>query len=169
MGLYLAERGSAMRVTLRILALISLAVLGIALFFDISSYRSNPCPRMFLFKSSLVFFGVFGLLPTVTGSAVAAWFTVAHRRWGWLASLIVALCADLAFLYGAALDSPPPVVLAIITTLSGTFDQALGLTACGSQSALLVQAVTVMLVLLVASLTLLTYSFFGFPTTPETT
>lgn len=158
-----------MRLTLRILALISLVALGTGLFFDISSYLSNPCPRTFLFKLSLVFFGVFGLLTTIVGSAVAAGFAIAHRRWGWLAGLIVASVAALAFLYGAALDNPPPVALAIITTLSGIFDQALGLTTCGSQSSPFVQSAAVILVLLLAPLTLLSYSFFGFPATSETT
>jgi hypothetical protein len=158
-----------MRLTLRILAIISLVVLGIGLFLDTTSYLSNPCPRVFFFQLFLALFGVYGLLTTVVGSAVAAGFAIARRRWGWLVGLLVASCVDLAFLYGAALDSPPPVTLVTVSGLSWTFDQALGLTTCGSQSSPFVQSAAIILVLLAAPLTLLSYSFFGFPATPETT
>jgi len=157
------------RLTLRILAIISLAVLGIGLFLDITSYVSNPCPRVFFYHSFLAFFGVYGLLTTVVGSAVGASFAIARRRWGWLVGLLVASIADSAFLYGAALDSPPPVVLTIVNALSWTVDQAPAVTTCGSYSSPFVQAAAVILVLLAAPVTLLSYSLFGFPAPPETT
>ena len=82
-----------------------------------------------------------------------------RRQWGWLAGLLVTAGAGVTFLYGTALDRPPPVVRVPVTALASAFDQALGLTACGSQSSPYTQAAAVTLVLLVAPLVLLSYSF----------
>ena len=148
-----------MRWTLRVLALISVVVFGLSLLLDASLYPKNPCPLGFLFKLYLVFVGVLGIPPTLIGSVVAASLAVMRRQWGWLAGLLVASGAGVAFLYGAALDHPPRVVRAPLTALSSAFDHVLGLTSCGSQSSQYVQAAVITGVLLVAPLMLLSYSF----------
>ena len=159
-----------MRWTLRALALVSLVVFGLSLLLDASLYPKNPCPLGFLFKLYLVFVGVLGIPPTLIGSILAAILSARRRRWGWLAGLLVASGVGVAFLYGAALDRPPRVVQAPLTALASAFDHALGLTTCGSQSSPYVQAAALTLVLLVAPLVLLSYSFSsaaGVPTGPS--
>jgi hypothetical protein len=147
-----------MRLALRILALVSLALFGLSLVLDVSLYLSNPCPLRFLFQFYLVFVGAFGIVPTLIGSVLAARLAIVRGRWGWLAGLLAASGAGVVFLYGAALDQPLPVVEIPITTLSSTVDLALGLTTCGSGPSYSVQAAALTLVLLVAPLTLLSYS-----------
>jgi hypothetical protein len=146
------------RLALRILALVSLTVFGLSLILDVTQYLSNPCPLALLFKFYVVLFGVIGILPTLVGSALAAWTAAMRRRWGWLAGLLVASGVGVVFLYGAALDDPVPVVEVALTTLSGAFDHTLSLTTCGSGSSHFVQAAVIALVLLAAPLTLLSYS-----------
>lgn len=148
-----------MRLTLRALALVSVVVFGLSLLLDASLYPKNPCPLGFLFKLYLVFVGVLGIPPTLIGSVLAARLAARRGQWGWLAGVLVASGAGVAFLYGAALDHPPRVVQAPLTALSSAFDHALGLTTCGSQSSHYVQAAAITLVLLVAPLVLLSYSF----------
>jgi hypothetical protein len=159
-----------MRWRLRVLALISLVVFGLSLLLDASLYAKSPCPLGFLFKLYLVFVGVLGIPPALIGSVVAARLAAMRRQWGWLAGLLVASSAGVAFLYGAALDHPPRVVQAPLTALASAFDHVLGLTTCGSQSSHYVQAAALTLVLLVAPLALLSYSFSsaaGVPTGPS--
>lgn len=148
-----------MRLTLRALALVSVVVFGLSLLLDASLYPKNPCPLGFLFKLYLVFVGVLGIPPTLIGSILAASLAAMRRQWGWLAGLLVTAGAGVTFLYGTALDRPPPVVRVPVTALASAVDQALGLTACGSQSSPYTRAAAVTLVLLVAPLVLLSYSF----------
>src|SRR5690348_5947208 len=159
-----------MRLTLRALALVSVEVFGLSLLLDAFMYPKNPCPLGFLFKLYIVFVGVFGIPPTLIGSALAGTLIAPRRQWGWLAGLLVATGVGDAFLYGAALDHPPGVVRVPLTALASAFDHALGLTTCGSQSSPYTQAAAITLVLLVAPLVLLSYSFSsaaGVPTGPS--
>jgi hypothetical protein len=147
-----------MRLALRMLALVSLAVFGLSLILDVTQYLSNPCPLRMLFQLYFVLFGVIGVLPTLVGSALAVWAAAMRRQWGWLAGLLAASGVGVVFLYGAALDHPLPAVELPLTRLSGAFDHLLGLTTCGYGSSHFVQAAVIALVLLAAPLTLLSYS-----------
>lgn len=148
-----------MRWTLRTLALVSVVVFGLSFLLDVSLYPKKPCPLGFLFKLYFVFIGVLGIPPTLIGSILAAILAAPRRQWGWLAGLLVASGAGVAFLYGAALDHPPPIVQAPLTALASAFEHVLGLSTCGSQSSHYVQAAAITLVLLAAPLVLLSYSF----------
>jgi hypothetical protein len=150
--------GNAMRSALRALALASLGVCVLGLALDVSAYVKNPCPSRFFFQLFLVLAGGLTLLPSLLGSAVAAWLAAAHRQWVWLAGLPVASAASLVLLSAAAQDRPPAPVLALILDGASTLDHGLGLTTCGSQPSLYVQAAAVVIPLLVAPLVLFCYS-----------
>jgi hypothetical protein len=148
-----------MRVTLRELALSSLAVFILALAVAISQYLENPCPSRFFFQLYLVLFGGLMMLPMLVGSVWVVAFAVSHRQWGWLVAQLAAAVFSLVFLYAAAMDAPPPTVLAITTTLSQAFDHGFSLASCGSRPSLYVQSIATTLPLLSAPLLLLGYSF----------
>jgi hypothetical protein len=141
-----------MRVILRTLSILSLIVFGYGLFNSVYAASTSSCPVWDLFNVFIIIIGGYGLLPAVIGSAVAAGFAAVRRQWGWLAVLLVAAGADLAFLYSVTLD-PPPSVLAPIATLVG---RALSVAGCKSHN---FQAIAIILVLLPTPLVLLGYTF----------
>jgi hypothetical protein len=147
-----------MRWTLRSLALVSLAVYGLALLLDRSASQNNPCPLHFFYQLFLVLVGALGIPPALIGSLVAARLAATRRQWGWLAGLLVASLPSLPLLYGAVLDQPSPVVLAPVIALSWAADHALGFPLCGSHSSVYSYAAAVTLPLLAAPLMLLSYS-----------
>ena len=147
-----------MRPALRALAFASLGVCVLGLALDVSAYLKNPCPSRFFFQLFLVLAGGLALVPALLGSVVAAWLAAAHRQWVWLAGLLAASAASLVFLSGAAQDRPPALVSVLTNAVASTLEHGPGLTTCGSQSSLYVQAAAVVIPLLAAPLVLFCYT-----------
>ncbi len=148
-----------MRLAMRVLALVALAVFGLGLLYDIALYLRNPCPPGFgplAFYYLPAFAALFGVPLALLGSALAAVLASSRRQWGWLAGLLVASSFSLVFI-AALSGSSASFILLPATALTWTFDHVFGLT-CGGQSSAFSMALGLSLPLLASPLALLAYS-----------
>jgi hypothetical protein len=100
----------SVRLTMRVLALASLGMFGVALVWGALLYLGNPCPAGFgqLTVILLPDVGVgFGLPLALIGSVPAAILASVRRQWGWLAGLLIASGSSLVLLFALSAGGEP--------------------------------------------------------------
>jgi len=152
-----------MRQTLRVLALIDLALYGLGLAIFLALYLPNPClPGLdgLRYLIPLIFFLALAIPLALIAASVAAILAASRRQRGWLAGILLVAGASIA-LIGVYLDFIPSPILLPLAVFGRAFDHAFGL-GCGGVGPSLLYTVLVYLTLLsVTPIVLLIYGFSG--------